>query len=100
MTNIKDYITDRSGNMSMLNLNVKDYLTDIDWYNILITDENKYRIDLISEKYLFNNQYYIYILMINDIVTYEDLGPGKYIKIPTLDFINRVIKQLKEERGI
>jgi hypothetical protein len=99
---IKNFLTDRSGNYSLMNLRIKEYLTENDYYEITITDKYQYRFDLIARDYMGMNSwdYWYFIFWINDIYDLDELTSGTVIKIPSYNFIRKIRNQIKEERGI
>ena len=99
MKKVKTYIKDRFDNYSLMNLNIKTYLTENDYTEFEITDRYKYKIDSIARDLLGDTDLYFFIIWINPIYSYEDLDEGITIKIPTLDFIKRVKKDLEIFRG-
>ena len=100
MKRTKTYYMDRFGNFSLMNLNVKTYLTENDYTEFEITDEYKYRLDKIANEIILNDiDLYFFIIWINNIYSFDDLEVGEIIKIPTVDFIRRVKKDLESIRG-
>ena len=95
---LKDYLTDKNGNVSMMNfIDIFGDLTTDDYYEVLLTDNYKYRLDLLAQDYLGNASLYFFIMIINNITSINDLGAGMTIKIPNASFITRYYDRLVKE---
>lgn len=98
-TKIEDYIKGRSGVLSLLNLTIKQEITENDYYEVTIMDDYKYRLDLLAERYLGDKNLYFFIIWINEIYSLDDLEAGVNIKIPSLEFIDRFRDDMRIIRG-
>jgi len=94
------FLTDRNGGTSLMNLNILDYLTENDYFQITISDQYKYRLDKIARDYIGDSSYYYFIIWINSFDSLDDLDSGNVINIPTLSFIQRYRNEMKLVRGI
>lgn len=99
MKRIETFMKGKNEILSLLNVNIKNYLTDSDYFYLLITDIYKFKLHKIAEDYIGDEEYYFYIIWINDIKTLADIDSGITIKIPTLKFIKRYKNEMKTERG-
>ena len=100
MKNVLSYLTGRNGNSSMLNLNIRQNIRQDDTYEIIITDEYRYRIDKIAKDFIGSSDYHFFIIWINNIKNFDDIDSGKVIKIPTLNFIKKFRNEMKIMRGV
>ena len=95
---LQDYLTDKNGNVSMMNfIDIKDNITTDDYYPVVLSDNYKYRLDLLAGDYLGNKSLYFLIMILNDISTLNDIEPGSTINLPTTKFITKYYNLLKKE---
>ncbi|MGA2434102.1 MAG: hypothetical protein ABSG25_02330 [Bryobacteraceae bacterium] len=101
-TLVSTYLTDRNGHYSLMNLNIKQYLTTNDYTEVIVSDKYEYRFDLIAQDYMGvnSNEYYFFLFWVNQMYDFEGFALGSTIKIPTLAFIQRIRDQIKVQRGI
>ena len=95
---IIDYMTGVNTETSMMNfIDIKSDLTTDDYYEVILSDNYKYRLDLLADVLLGNKQLYFLIMLINEINTLNDLEAGDTLKIPTTNFIEKYYNRLKKE---
>lgn len=97
---VNTYLTSRNGNISLLNLNIRQYLTEDDYTEVTINDFYKFRLDIQSSDYIGDPEYYFFIMFINNITSLDDISPGKILKIPTNNFIEKYRDIVRIERGV
>ena len=95
---LQDYLIDKNGAVSMMNfIDIKDNITTDDYYPVILSDNYKYRLDLLAQDYLGNKALYFLIMILNDISILDDIGPGSAINLPTTQFITKYYNLLKKE---
>ena len=102
------YFTDKNQNISMMNrLSFLEYLTINDYYSVTINDSIKFRLDKITEYYLQNPDYYIFIMWLNGIKNISELDVGYAdwyadVSYKNGDYINYlgIIYQSKKDNNI
>ena len=95
---LSDYLLDKNGNTSMMNFEdiLGDFTTD-DYEEIVLSDNYKYRVDLLARDYLGNSALYFLILMVNQIKSLDDINSGVTIKMPNANFVNKYYSRLQKE---
>lgn len=100
MNKVSTYLRGRNGELSLLNIvDIMSYLTEDDYETLLVTDENKYRLDLITEKSIGNYKYYFFVCWLNNIESLDDIRSGVTLKIPKISFIKKYKSEIELIRG-
>lgn len=95
---INDYFVDFDGNISAMNLDVETIFIEGDYFYYEIEDKFSYRPDLMAREYIGNENLYFLILWLNDIRNPQYMRPGVTIKIPTPEFLTKLIDIINKEK--
>ena len=99
-TNIDFYLINYESNYSLMNITFKDEMTENDYYEYIIDEFSKYRIDKVAKKTYNNSKYYIFITLSNNDCSIESLIPGRKLIIPKLEYIQYYVNKYRKINGV